>query len=89
MKEEYSPNAGYCFTAKQYLALCLYKLEKKYHFSGDAVWQSVHTEVTDLNPDPFQDIGENKSDELVEYINAHDDTIINVSGAAWLEYLLR
>ncbi|XP_076759361.1 mitochondrial transcription termination factor 5 [Xylocopa sonorina] len=88
--KEYSPQEGYDFAPTQYLALCLYKLEKKHHFSGDAIWQTVHTEMSDLNPHIFEDIELNESDKLVKVINNdNDDQILNSSGAAWLEYLLQ
>ncbi|CAL7937765.1 unnamed protein product [Xylocopa violacea] len=64
---EYSlQNTGYNFTSTQYLALCLYKLEKQYHFSGDAIWQTVHNDI-------FQDIELNESDTLVNYMNDDDN----------------
>ncbi|XP_017889805.1 transcription termination factor 5, mitochondrial [Ceratina calcarata] len=87
--ENYSQQKGYNFTPTQYLAMCLYKLEKKYHFTGDAVWQTVHNEISDLNPHLFEDIKPNESDSLVKYINENDNEMVNVSGAAWLEYLLQ
>lgn len=87
--ESYSQEKGYNFTPTQYLAVCLYKLEKKYHFSGDAVWQTVHNEMSELSPHLFEDIKPNESDSLVKYINENKNEMLNVSGAAWLEYLLR
>lgn len=87
--EDYSPQKGYNFTPTQYLAVCLYKLEKKYHFTGDAVWQTVHNEMSDLSPHLIEDIKPNESDKLVKYINENDKEMLNLSGAAWLEYLLR
>ncbi|CAK9795587.1 Transcription termination factor 5, mitochondrial [Anthophora plagiata] len=89
LRREYSPENGYKFTPTQYLALCLYKLEKKYHFSGDAVWRTVPTDTPNYNSDVFKDISKNESDGLVEYIRSNDNILFNVSGAAWLEYLLR
>ncbi|XP_017753740.1 PREDICTED: uncharacterized protein LOC108546262, partial [Eufriesea mexicana] len=82
--KEYSSQAGYKFTPAQYLALCLYKLEKKYHFSGDAVWQS---EVSVFKSNIYQDSYE--PDNFVEYINNNDNEAIDLSGTAWFDYLLQ
>ncbi|XP_011065162.1 PREDICTED: uncharacterized protein LOC105152509 [Acromyrmex echinatior] len=38
LKRQYSQNVEYSFTNSQYLALCLYMLEKNNHFTGDGVW---------------------------------------------------
>lgn len=38
LKQQYSQNIEYSFTNSQYLALCLYILEKNNHFTGDGVW---------------------------------------------------
>ncbi|XP_017793525.1 PREDICTED: uncharacterized protein LOC108575280 [Habropoda laboriosa] len=89
LRREYSPKNGYNFTSTQYLALCLYILERKYHFSGDAVWQTVSTDTSNVGPNVFKDICKNESDNLVEYICKNDNILFNVSGVAWLEYLLR
>lgn len=40
VNEQYTPEKG--FNDRQRLALCLYMLEKSYHFSGDAVWKIMH-----------------------------------------------
>lgn len=89
LRREYSLENGYKFTPAQYLALCLYKLEKKYHFSGDAVWQTEQTNMPNYNSNTFKDLSLNESDKLVQYIRSNDNILFNVSEAAWLEYLLR
>ncbi|XP_018395734.1 PREDICTED: uncharacterized protein LOC108774188 [Cyphomyrmex costatus] len=38
LKQQYSKGTEYSFTNSQYLALCLYMLEKNNHFTGDGVW---------------------------------------------------
>ncbi|KYN28404.1 hypothetical protein ALC57_02131 [Trachymyrmex cornetzi] len=38
LKRQYSQNIEYSFTNSQYLALCLYMLEKNNNFTGDGVW---------------------------------------------------
>ncbi|KYN41807.1 hypothetical protein ALC56_03737, partial [Trachymyrmex septentrionalis] len=38
LKRQYSQNTEYSFTNSQYLALCLYMLEKNNNFTGDGVW---------------------------------------------------
>lgn len=40
LKQQYSQNTKYSFTNSQYLALCLYMLEKDNHFTGDGVWSN-------------------------------------------------
>lgn len=40
LKQQYSQNTKYSFTNSQYLALCLYVLEKDIHFTGDGVWSN-------------------------------------------------
>ncbi|CAK9824365.1 Transcription termination factor 5, mitochondrial [Anthophora retusa] len=89
LRQEYSLENGYKFTPAQYLALCLYKLEKKYHFSGDAVWQTMQTNMPNYNSNTFKDLSPNESDRFVEYIRSNDNIFFNVSEVAWLEYLLR
>lgn len=42
LKQHYSQNTKYSFTNGQYLALCLYMLEKHTHFTGDGIWSSGH-----------------------------------------------
>lgn len=40
LKQQYSQNTKYSFTNSQYLALCLYMLEKDNNFTGDGVWSN-------------------------------------------------
>ncbi|XP_077261094.1 mitochondrial transcription termination factor 5 [Temnothorax americanus] len=40
LKRQYSQSTEYSFTNSQYLALCLYMLEKNNHFTGDGVWSN-------------------------------------------------
>ncbi|KOX73122.1 hypothetical protein WN51_14609 [Melipona quadrifasciata] len=78
--KEYSSQNGYNFTSTQYLALCLYKLEQKYHFSGDGVWQH---EISVFKLNLFEGV-----DNLVEHINDKNE-VMNLSGEAWFEHLLQ
>ncbi|XP_078053664.1 mitochondrial transcription termination factor 5 [Augochlora pura] len=43
VNEKYSRQNKFAYTNSQRLALCLYLLEKGYHFSGDAVWEIMHS----------------------------------------------
>lgn len=82
--KECSLQDGYNYTPTQYLALCLYKLEQKHHFSGDGVWQA---EISVFKPNFLEDVY--KVDKLVDCINDHCNEVINLNGAAWLEHLLQ
>ncbi|XP_024227048.1 transcription termination factor 5, mitochondrial [Bombus impatiens] len=82
--KECSLQDGYNYTPTQYLALCLYKLEQKHHFSGDGVWQ---TKMSVFNPNVLEDGYE--LHELVDHINHGYNEVINSNGAAWLEHLLQ
>ncbi|KAK1120010.1 hypothetical protein K0M31_012740 [Melipona bicolor] len=82
--KEYSSQNGYNFTSTQYLALCLYKLEQKYHFSGDGVWQH---EMSVFKLNLFEDVY--KLDNLVEHMNNDENEVMNLSGEAWFEHLLQ
>lgn len=42
LKQKYSQSTEYSFTNSQYLALCLYMLEKDTHFTGDGIWSKGH-----------------------------------------------
>lgn len=64
LSKEYSQEKGHNFTPSQYLALCLYMLEKANHFSGDAVWQVMYADgnenssikaLGDIDVEEFQD----------------------------------
>ncbi|XP_053999164.1 transcription termination factor 5, mitochondrial [Hylaeus anthracinus] len=39
---KYNAKMGYNFSPSQYLALCLYMLEKQHHFTGDAIWYVMY-----------------------------------------------
>ncbi|XP_050483447.1 transcription termination factor 5, mitochondrial isoform X1 [Bombus huntii] len=82
--KECSLQDGYNYTPTQYLALCLYKLEQKHHFSGDGVWQD---EMSVFKPNVLEDVYE--LDQLVDHINYGYNEVINLNEAAWLEHLLQ
>ncbi|XP_043507761.1 transcription termination factor 5, mitochondrial [Frieseomelitta varia] len=82
--KEYSPQNGYNFTSTQYLALCLYKLEQKYHFSGNGVWE---VEISVFKSNLFEDVYE--LDNLIERMNVDENEVMNLSGEAWFEHLLQ
>lgn len=84
MYKEYSPQNGYNFTSAQYLALCLYKVEQKHHFSGDGVWQ---VEMSVFKSNLFEDVYE--LDNLIERMNDDENEVMNLSGEAWFEHLLQ
>ncbi|XP_032685871.1 transcription termination factor 5, mitochondrial isoform X2 [Odontomachus brunneus] len=42
LRQKYSQSTEYSFTNSQYLALCLYMLEKDTHFTGDGIWSKGH-----------------------------------------------
>ncbi|XP_076651705.1 mitochondrial transcription termination factor 5 [Halictus rubicundus] len=65
VNEQYSSEKGY--TDRQRLALCLYMLERAYHFSGDAVWKIMHTEDDlDLKLSDFENSDEIELENLDE-----------------------
>ncbi|XP_011877924.1 PREDICTED: uncharacterized protein LOC105567577 isoform X2 [Vollenhovia emeryi] len=69
LKRQYSQSAEYSFTDSQYLALCLYVLEKGNHFTGDGVWSNEQSS----KPQSFeeQNAVERFGDNTVE-INTKD-----------------
>lgn len=42
LKRRYSKSTEFSFTNGQYLALCLYILERDTHFTGDGIWNNGH-----------------------------------------------
>ncbi|XP_033341567.2 mitochondrial transcription termination factor 5 isoform X2 [Megalopta genalis] len=50
--KEYSLRNKPDYTNSQRLALCLYMLEKSYHFSGDAVWKILYPEESSNKTNP-------------------------------------
>ncbi|XP_011136613.2 transcription termination factor 5, mitochondrial isoform X2 [Harpegnathos saltator] len=42
LRKKYSQSTEYSFTNRQYLALCLYMIEKDTHFTGDGIWNKGH-----------------------------------------------
>ncbi|KAL6434909.1 hypothetical protein ACFW04_005225 [Cataglyphis niger] len=42
LKQRYSKSTEFSFTNGQYLALCLYILERDTHFTGDSIWNNGH-----------------------------------------------
>ncbi|KAL0124333.1 hypothetical protein PUN28_006279 [Cardiocondyla obscurior] len=67
LKRQYSKSKRYSFTNSQYLALCLYMLEKDNHFTGDGIWNKERNakhkylkdentvEKSDYNTSPVED----------------------------------
>lgn len=45
LRQKYSQSTEYSFTNSQYLALCLYMLEKDNHFTGDGIWNNGHNSM--------------------------------------------
>ncbi|XP_014467355.1 PREDICTED: uncharacterized protein LOC106740635 [Dinoponera quadriceps] len=43
LRKKYSQSTEHSFTNSQYLALCLYMLEKDTHFTGDGIWSKGHS----------------------------------------------
>lgn len=82
--KEYSLQGRHNYTPTQYLALCLYKLEQKHHFTGDGVWQ---TDMSVFKPNFLGDTYETHN--LVDLINDDCNEVINLNGTAWLEHLLQ
>ncbi|XP_071867235.1 mitochondrial transcription termination factor 5 [Bombus fervidus] len=82
--KEHSSQGGHNYTPAQYLALCLYKLEEKYHFNGDGMWK---TDISVFQQNFLDDIYD--LDNLVDCINNNDNEVTNSSGTAWLEHLLQ
>ena len=80
LSKEYSQEKGHNFTPSQYLALCLYTLEKVNHFSGDAVWQVMYTDgnenssikaLGDIDVEGFQDV--------MRYVNMDNKAVESIS----------
>ena len=84
LHKEYSLQGRHNYTPTQYLALCLYKLEQKHHFTGDGVWQ---TDMSVFKPNFLGDTYEIHN--LVDLINDDCNEVINLNGTAWLEHLLQ
>ncbi|XP_029045784.1 uncharacterized protein LOC114877403 isoform X2 [Osmia bicornis bicornis] len=82
--EEFTPEKGYHFTSSQRLALCLYIIERKYHFNGDAVWQGIDTQVS-----VFENLEKDEYEIFIENLSTNDKALHDLNGIAWLEYLLQ
>lgn len=72
------------YNSTHYLSLCLYELEKNYYFSGDGIWPN---EVSVFKSSIFEDSF--NFNNFIEYIDNNDNKIKDLTGKAWLEYLLR
>ncbi|XP_011707905.1 PREDICTED: uncharacterized protein LOC105462759 isoform X1 [Wasmannia auropunctata] len=69
LKQQYSQSTEYSFTDSQYLALCLYMLEKDNHFTGDGIWSNERdTKQQSLKKRNIVEISDN-STSTVENIN--------------------
>lgn len=69
MKRQYSQSTEYSFTNGQYLALCLYMLEKDNHFTGDGVWSNEQKQQS------LQNTTE-KSDDNTSTVKVNDNLSI-------------
>lgn len=89
VNEEYSSTKGYNFSRSQYLALCLYTLEKEHHFNGDAVWEGIDTEKLITGPKVPTDISMYEYEDVIKNLATNDKSTQSLNEIAWLEYLLR
>nr|XP_012147016.1 PREDICTED: uncharacterized protein LOC100876844 [Megachile rotundata] len=89
INEEYTSDKGYNFSGSQYLALCLYILEKEHHFNGDAVWQGMDTTVVTARSNVSTDLKIYEYEDVIKNLATNDKAIQNLNEIAWLEYLLR
>ncbi|XP_029154898.1 transcription termination factor 5, mitochondrial [Nylanderia fulva] len=70
LRRRYSQSTEYSFTNSQYLALCLYILEKDTHFTGDGIWNNEHKEKQQsLLSSEKEHVAENANDNTVKSIN--------------------
>lgn len=72
LREKYSQSTEYSFTNSQYLALCLYMLEKDTHFTGDGIWSKGHNVQRQSPNSPKDRSAANSTD---------DDVKVDVSSA--------
>lgn len=78
LKRQYSQSSRYKFTNGQYLALCLYMLEKNTNFTGDGVWfdeRNVRQQSSHLLKDRNISIG--TEDEITAKNIDNDSSIID------------
>ncbi|XP_076294962.1 mitochondrial transcription termination factor 5 [Lasioglossum baleicum] len=87
VNEQYNSEKG--FNDRQRLALCLYMLEKTYHFSGDAVWKIMHTaddlgfkwsELENMEEIDFENLDETypeHSENCTDSVNAIDKQLVS------------
>lgn len=78
LKRRYSQSTEYSFTNSQYLALCLYILEKDTHFTGDGIWINGHNAKQQSSlPLEKGNIAENTVNNTVksidDYLNNEDN----------------
>ncbi|KMQ92730.1 hypothetical protein RF55_7244 [Lasius niger] len=78
LKRRYSQSTEYSFTNSQYLALCLYMLEKDTHFTGDGIWINGHNAKQQSSlPLEKGNIAENTVNDTVksidDYLNNEDN----------------
>ncbi|GAB1863117.1 hypothetical protein CAJAP_04196 [Camponotus japonicus] len=79
LKQHYSQNTKYSFTNGQYLALCLYMLEKDTHFTGDGIWSNGH-DVKQQSLEKIsvvEGIDNNTVQSTDNYLNSGDSHDIN------------
>ncbi|XP_072750942.1 transcription termination factor 5, mitochondrial [Anoplolepis gracilipes] len=82
LKQRYSQSTQYSFTNGQYLALCLYMLEKETHFTGNGIWNNGHNlKKQSLFPLEKTNVVENTNEDTVQsiddYLNSKDSHDIN------------
>jgi len=92
LKRQYSQSTEYSFTNSQYLALCLYMLEKDNHFTGDGIWSNEQNakqqslekrntvEISDNSSSTVEDINDNFSmedDDSIDHNNIDKDVTLS------------
>ncbi|KAM0727376.1 Transcription termination factor 5, mitochondrial [Formica fusca] len=82
LKRRYSQSTEFSFTNGQYLALCLYMLEKDTHFTGDGIWNNGHNaKGQSLLPLKKRNVTEGTDNDTVrninDYLNNEDSHNIN------------
>ncbi|KAL6254378.1 hypothetical protein P5V15_014425 [Pogonomyrmex californicus] len=73
LKQQYSQSTEYSFSNSQYLALCLYMLEKDNNFTGDGIWNNKQNE----NQQTLEKL--NTIERLDDDINTMEDSNNNLS----------
>lgn len=73
LKRQYSNSTQYSFTNGQYLALCLYMLEKDTHFTGDGIWNNGHNARQKFSHLKDESVTETLANDINNNLNSDDD----------------